>query len=89
MNNLQKLATRFDEILALEKDESLSVLGGYIIGAILEQPHELYENNVLVQEIDDLANKLEVEDGTPEQLQQDWGVIKARIKTLKDSDLIN
>lgn len=88
MNNLQKLTTRFDEILALEKDESLSVLGSYIIGSILEQPHELYENNVLVQEIDDLASKLEVRDGSPEQLQQDWDAIKARIKKLKDSDLI-
>lgn len=85
MNDLQKLTIRFDEILALEKDEPVSVLGGYIIGAILEQPHELYEGNSLVQKIDNLANRLELEDGTPEQLQQDWNMIKACVKTLKDS----
>lgn len=89
MNDLQKLITRFDEILALEKDVPLHVLGSYIIGAIIVRSYELYENNVLVQEIDNLANKLEVQDGTPEQLQQDWNAIKARVKTLKDSDLIN
>lgn len=85
MNNLQKLIQRFDEILALEKDESLSVLGGYIIGAILEQPHELYADNSLIQKIDDLANRLELEDGTPEQLQRDWDALKVCIKNLKDS----
>jgi outer membrane murein-binding lipoprotein Lpp len=85
MDDLQKLAAHFDEILALEKEESLTVLGGYIIGAILEQPHELYENNVLVQNIDDCASNLETENGTPEQLQKDWDALKVYVKALKDS----
>jgi len=84
MNNLQKLIQRFDEILALEKDEPLSVLGGYIIGAILEQPFELYESNALVQTIDDLANRLELEGGSPEELQKVWDAIKVCVKNLKD-----
>jgi|GEM_PF-1635630 len=85
MNDLQNLIQRFDEIIALENDETLCVLGGYIIGAILEQPHKLYESSSLLQTIDDHASRLELEDGTPEQLQRDWNIIKSNVKALKDS----
>lgn len=34
------------------------------------------------------SNELELEDGNPEQLKQDWDAIKVRVETLKNSDLI-
>lgn len=72
-----------DRVISMEDTEPLTMLGSYILGPITTDFQDLEESNFLVGLISDHANHLEVQDGTEEQLKQDWSEIKRLTEKLK------
>ena len=86
MTNIQEIIREFDAVIALETSEPLTTLGSYILGVILRDPQHLYETNPIIEQISDLASRLEIKDGDDLQLKADWEYLKRLVKRLKNSE---
>ena len=89
MNPKQRLIKFLDEeILSAEKTESRETLAAYIVGELVcdydDIYEELIENNFKVQQISDLASDLEWSNGSEVQLEYMWRELKNLIEELKN-----
>lgn len=90
MDPKQRLIKFLDEeILSAEKTESRETLAAYIVGELVcdydDIYEELIENNFKVQQISDLASDLEWSNGYDElDLQDMWRELKNLIEELKN-----
>ena len=89
MNPKQRLIKFLDEeILPAEKTESRETLAAYIVGELIcdydDIYEELIENNFKVQQISDLASDLEWSNGSEVQLEYMWRELKNLIEELKN-----
>ena len=88
MNAIETLVTKLNEILALEPTTDGETLAGYIVGELLGDYDDIYEglydNDMTVQRIGDLASDLEWSNAaSPEELQQMWDELKKLVKELE------
>lgn len=83
--------TFLNEIVVEESNESLEVLGGYIIGQIFGvydgEYDDLYEEDKDIQRIVNLAGDLETSNGTEEQLAAMWEEIKSTVTKLNSEPI--
>lgn len=89
MDPKQRLIKFLDEeILSAEKTESRETLAAYIVGELVcdydDIYEELIENNFKVQQISDLASDLEWSNGSEVQLEYMWRKLKNLIEELKN-----
>ena len=89
MNPKQRLIKFLDEeILPAEKTESRETLAAYIVGELVGDYDDIYEelieNNFKVQQISDLASDLEWSNGSEVQLEYMWRELKNLIEELKN-----
>ena len=89
MDPKQRLIKFLDEeILSAEKTESRETLAAYIVGELIcdcdDIYEELIENNFKVQQISDLASDLEWSNGSEVQLEYMWRELKNLIEELKN-----
>ena len=89
MDPKQRLIKFLDEeVLSAEKTESRETLAAYIVGALIcdydDIYEELIENNFKVQQISDLASDLEWSNGSEVQLEYMWRELKNLIEELKN-----
>ena len=89
MDPKQRLIKFLDEeILPAEKTESRETLAAYIVGELIcdydDIYEELIENNFKVQQISDLASDLEWSNGSEVQLEYMWRELKNLIEELKN-----
>ena len=89
MDPKQRLIKFLDEeILPAEKTESRETLAAYIVGELVcdydDIYEELIENNFKVQQISDLASDLEWSNGSEVQLEYMWRELKNLIEELKN-----
>ena len=89
MNPKQRLIKFLDEeVLPAEKTESRETLATYIVGELIcdydDIYEELIENNFKVQQISDIASDLEWSNGSEVQLEYMWRELKNLIEELKN-----
>ena len=89
MNPKQRLIKFLDEeVLPAEKTESRETLAAYIVGELVcdydDIYEELIENNFKVQQIANLASDLEWSNGSEVQLEYMWQELKNFIEELKN-----
>ena len=89
MDPKQRLIKFLDEeILPAEKTESRETLSAYIVGELIcdydDIYEELIENDFKVQQISDLASDLEWSNGSEVQLEYMWRELKNLIEELKN-----
>ena len=89
MDPKQRLIKFLDEeILPAEKTESRETLAAYIVGELVGDYDDIYEelieNNFKVQQISDLASDLEWSNGSEVQLEYMWRELKNLIEELKN-----
>lgn len=89
MDPKQRLIKFLDEeILPAEKTKSRETLAAYIVGELVGDYDDIYEelieNNFKVQQISDLASDLEWSNGSEVQLEYMWRKLKNLIEELKN-----
>ncbi len=92
-SQIDYLVNQLNEIVSSEKNEPIEKLSGYIVGELMGDSENkyagLYENNIKVQRVGDLAGNIEWSNGTTEELNEMWREIKQLIRELENREQQN